>query len=485
VTPLGERVLSFVALLRENGVRVSTHEVEDAFTAIRLLDDEALEARASLHAVLATTLLKRADDESVFERLFALHFRFHTMTDARLGEDLATALLARGLSGDDAARALADLLRRSPDAEREALDAAIAEGDVDHIVALFRRVLDDVDMRTLRSPLQVPYYAQRLLSQVGADAAGARLRTRAAAGASGGGEGGKGAREGVALDEFAGTLESVIDDKMLALRRLAQRLVREELEKRTLSREGHPDSLIEKPFRTLSPDDERRLQELVRRMCARLRVRVHRRARRARRGRLFLKLTLRRSLATDGVPSVIAMKRKKRDRPEIVVLCDVSDSVRQASTFMLQFAYSLVELFRRVRGFVFVDRIGEVTDLFRLHTIDDAIARVMQGEAVSVMANSDYGRALREFAAQHLESLTRKTTVVILGDGRTNQRPPEEWVVEEMRRRAARVVWLCPEEEGLWGFGDSRMPSYARHVDRVFVIRSLADLSRAIDHLIL
>jgi uncharacterized protein with von Willebrand factor type A (vWA) domain len=485
VTPLGERLLAFVSLLRENGVRVSTHETEDALAAIRLLDDLAVQERASLHALLSTTLVKNAADEEMFDRLFALHFRFHTITDARLAEDMRAALVARGMSEADADLAIERLSLASHDAERESLEAALVAGDVDRLLELFRRVLDDVDLRSLRSPLQVPYYGQRLLSRVGAESAGARLRARAQGGTSGGGEGGASVDGDDAFADEQRLVESVVDEKLLALRRLAQRLVREELEKRSLSREGRPDALLEKSLRALTPDDERRLKELVRRMCARLLARAHRRTRRARRGRLALKATLRKSLATDGVPSVVVMKRKRRERPEIVVLCDVSDSVRQASTFMLQFAYSLVELFRRVRGFVFVDRIGEVTEIFRRHSIDDAITRVMQGESVSVLANSDYGRALKEFAAMYLDGLTRKTTVVILGDGRTNQRPPEDWVVAEIRRRARQVVWLCPEEEGLWGFGDSRMPSYARHVDRVFVIRSLADLSRAIDHLVL
>lgn len=150
---------------------------------------------------------------------------------------------------------------------------------------------------------------------------------------------------------------------------------------------------------------------------------------------------------------------------------------------MLQFVYSLVDLVRRVRAFAFVDRVGEVTDLFRAFPIDVAIDRVMQGDVVSVSANSDYGRAFKELAARHLDGLTRQTTVVILGDGRTNQRAPEEWVVAEMRRRARQVVWLCPEERGLWGIGDSRMPLFARHVDRAVVVRSLSDLSRAVDRL--
>jgi uncharacterized protein with von Willebrand factor type A (vWA) domain len=104
---------------------------------------------------------------------------------------------------------------------------------------------------------------------------------------------------------------------------------------------------------------------------------------------------------------------------------------------------------------------------------------------VNVFANSDYGRALRELAAGHLESVTRRTTVVILGDGRTNYRPDEAWIVAELRRRARAVLWLCPEARGTWGFGDSRMPAYARASTRSFEVRNLAELARVVDQLAL
>ena len=138
-----------------------------------------------------------------------------------------------------------------------------------------------------------------------------------------------------------------------------------------------------------------------------------------------------------------------------------------------------------MRGFAFVAGLADVTEMFANEPVERAVERVLAGEAVSVFQNSDYGRAFREFGALHLESLTHRTTLVVLGDGRTNYQPPEDWVLEEARRRCKNVLWLCPEGRGTWGIGDSRMPTYARHADRVFVVRTLRDLSSAIDTLVL
>src|SRR5690606_3535611 len=190
--------------------------------------------------------------------------------------------------------------------------------------------------------------------------------------------------------------------------------VRQEYDKRHGARDRAraPADLLERPFHQLDLEDVRQMRLVVRRIAERLKARVKRREQRRRHGRLDVRRTLRASLATDGVPVRLCFRRRRRDRPELLVLCDVSDSVRSASIFMLQFAYSLAELFRRVRGFVFVDRLGEVTELFQSQDLDEALAAVHEGRVVSVFANSDYGRALRELAAAHLESISRRTTVV-------------------------------------------------------------------------
>jgi uncharacterized protein with von Willebrand factor type A (vWA) domain len=166
------------------------------------------------------------------------------------------------------------------------------------------------------------------------------------------------------------------------------------------------------------------------------------------------------------------------------LLCDVSDSVRTAARFMLELVYAVQELFDRTRSFVFVSDIGEVTRLFQNEQVDVALAKAYGGAIVDVNDNSSYGRALLAFEERHISAIDRRTTVVVLGDGRTNYRPDGADVLGRIRERAKAVLWLCPEARGAWGMSDSAMLRYAARVDRVLEVRTAADLERAARELV-
>jgi uncharacterized protein with von Willebrand factor type A (vWA) domain len=152
---------------------------------------------------------------------------------------------------------------------------------------------------------------------------------------------------------------------------------------------------------------------------------------------------------------------------------------------MLLFLYTLQGLFSRVRSFVFVSDLGEVTEAFRRERhVERAADLATAGEVVSLFGNSNYGRALRIFHERFRGAVTRRSTVIVIGDGRNNYHPPNAWVLDELRRRARRVVWICPEDRWAWGQGDSEMPLYASKVDRVAVVTSLEDMEQLADMLI-
>jgi len=220
------------------------------------------------------------------------------------------------------------------------------------------------------------------------------------------------------------------------------------------------------------------MRDVVRRLAERLKARLSRRRKTRRKGKLSVRRTLRKNLATGGEPYHLVFRSKRPERPEILVLCDVSDSVRNVSRLMLQFVYTLQELYARVRSFVFVSEIGEVTHLFRKMEISAAIDLATAGKVINLSANSNYGHALKLFHSTYLGGITRRTTVIVIGDGRTNYNPPNAWVLGEIKRKAKRLIWLCPEEEHSWGFGDSEMPLYARHCTRIATVRSVDDLAR-------
>jgi uncharacterized protein with von Willebrand factor type A (vWA) domain len=168
-----------------------------------------------------------------------------------------------------------------------------------------------------------------------------------------------------------------------------------------------------------------------------------------------------------------------------VILCDISDSVRHVSRFMLQFSYTLQDLFARVRSFVFVSDLGEATDLFARNDIDRAVDHTWAGGVVSIYANSDFGRAFQQFHERYLDAVSGRTTVIVIGDARNNGNPPNAWVLAALRARARRMVWLNPEPPALWGFGDSVMVQYQPYCDRVEVVNNLLSLTRVVDSLVL
>jgi uncharacterized protein with von Willebrand factor type A (vWA) domain len=459
-------LLALVEDLRRNGVRVSQDESSDAARAWKALGDLAVVERATLEAVLATTLVKRAEDAEVFRRLFALHFHFGDGGPPVLAASMVDKLVERGLSRADAEAIVAALAQEAGSAGQ-----GLALGDEELVRAALHAALERTDLAGLQTSLQIGYFTQRLFMQTG----GHDLERVMASTLQG-------------LDDDAERIAAgVFQEGLEQLRRLARRAVEREHQKKNLARGDRlrERALLEQRFGQLRSEDLARMRILVKQLAWRLKERMQVRRKRARQGRIDVRRTLRASVAFDGMPMRVRWQKKRRERPDVVVLCDVSDSVRSASLFMLELVHALAELFRRVRCFVFVDALGEVTELFRTSSPEEAVDRVLAGDVVNVSTNSDYGRALRQFHDEHLSALTRRTTIVVLGDGRSNYRPAEAWTLGEMRRRAKRTLWLCPEERGTWGFGDSEMITYARQVDVVEVVRNLHELSRTIDRLVI
>jgi uncharacterized protein with von Willebrand factor type A (vWA) domain len=167
----------------------------------------------------------------------------------------------------------------------------------------------------------------------------------------------------------------------------------------------------------------------------------------------------------------------------VVVLCDISDSVLNASRFMLQFVYSVQDLYSKVRSFVFVSDIGEVTRLFEENELHRAIEMSLRGDVIDVYSHSNFGRAFELFHRDHWAAVTPKTTFLIIGDGRNNYNRASEWVLKEIRQKAKQLIWLNPESRMTWGYGDSEMPRYAPHCDVVEECRNIQQLYQVIDRI--
>ena len=352
------------------------------------------------------------------------------------------------------------LARMSP------LSQALLNGRTDQLARILRQATLSLDFRGLQSPLQRGFYARRLLQSAGATQAEKELQQFLNA-----------LRER-GLD--AGQLELAsrrVSQTLQGLEEAARRVADREQKARDPESRGDK-SILHRNIASLTPDEVQRMRTVVRRLAERLKARLSRRRKVRRRGRLSVRRTLRKNLSTGGEPYKLVFRARRPERPEIVVLCDVSDSVRNVSRLMLQFVYTLQELYSRVRSFVFVSDIGEVTHLFKKADVSTAIDLATAGRVINLSANSNYGHALKLFRDTWLGSITRRTTVIVIGDGRTNYNPPNAWVLGELKRKCRRLIWLCPEEPHSWGFGDSEMPLYARHCHRVESVRSLDDLAR-------
>ena len=269
-----------------------------------------------------------------------------------------------------------------------------------------------------------------------------------------------------------------------------RRLIRQHVE-RELGRRGHGQAsgstrelLAEKPLFTLSADEVAQMQAVVARLARRIKEALALRQRREQHGKLDIKRTFRASLQYDGVPLDLRWRRRHRDKPRLVTLCDVSDSVRNASRFMLQLVWNLQDCFSKVQSFVFVSEIAEVSEAFRVLPVERAVEYALGGAPVDYHSRSDFGYAFARFCRESLERLDRKTTLLVLGDARNNYNDPQAWALRLIRERVKGVIWLNPEGQWGWGVGDSVMPLYAPSCDVVRECRTLAQLAEVVDGLL-
>ena len=281
-------------------------------------------------------------------------------------------------------------------------------------------------------------------------------------------------------------LRRFIDQRLHDVREMVRRTVRLEIEKRdqTERERRRLSTLAEKSFYYLSEDEMRQMKEAVGKLAQRLKNIVSIRRHRAKRGKFDVQGTLRKNLQYGGVPFKVKLDRRLREKPQVVVLCDVSDSVRNVSRFMLQFVYSLQDLYSRVRSFIFVSDVGEITQLFAENDTQEAIEQALTGSIINVFAHSDFGRAFRIFHHDWLAGINNRTTVIILGDARNNYNLPQEWVLRDIQKRAKQLIWLNPESRLTWGFGDSEMDRYLPFCDLAEECRNLNQLYRVVDRLV-
>ncbi|SDY92865.1 hypothetical protein SAMN05660209_04081 [Geodermatophilus africanus] len=442
----------FVRAVREAGIPVGISQAVDAaeiLTVVDLLD------REQLRHGLAAVLLQRAAQRPAYDVLFDLWWPLSdrpavpAVDDEPGGAPRETGESTLDLpDGTD----LAQLMR-------EELSRLLLDGDEEALRRLAREAVDQLG-RTAPSPSGQSFFSYRVMRALSPDTLVAQLL----AGLLGDGERG-GLAERVA--------RQTVRERLAAFRAAVEAEVR----RRTAAERGR-DKVARNAVRPLADQvdflraqaaDLAELRRTVAPLARRLAVRLSARRRLGREGRLDFRRTVRASLGTGGVPVVTHHRPRKVHKPELVVLCDVSGSVAGFSHFTLMLTQALREHFSGVRAFAFVDSTDEVTRFFRPGAdVADAVARIgREADVVAFDGHSDYGTAFEVFADRWPSAVGPKTSLLVLGDGRTNYRPPGLPVLTDLVGRARSAHWLNPEPRRLWGSGDSAADRYGEVVDMV------------------
>jgi uncharacterized protein with von Willebrand factor type A (vWA) domain len=452
---------NFLWILRREGFSLSPAQAIDVARAAR---EVGFGDRMMLRDAIACIVVDDAKERPLFDHLFDEFFSLH----ARPQLDLPTRLLAQGFSRAELAalrQLLGDFL--SPQG-RARLRALLTGGtELDHLLA---SEAVQKQLARINSPLQKGFFVHQLIEELGIERARSSLDFL-----------GEGLSELIEPGRAAELVKALLRELQRSENRVRERVEKHlaNVEKSRAAIEG----AMSTPFAALGEEEIAEVRRGVRMLAERLRGAARVKARHRRRGRIDPARTMRKSLKSGGLPFRLVRRDQRREKPKLIVLCDISDSVRQASRFMLEFVVAIQELFERTRSFVFVSDIAEVTQIFAKEGPGGPAVEAAMN-AVDTAHNSYYARAFLHFEQQFMSAIDRRTTVIILGDGRTNYQATGADVVAEMKARARNVIWLCPEPRSRWGEGDSAMPDYTAEVTQALVVASGADLERAARELV-
>jgi uncharacterized protein with von Willebrand factor type A (vWA) domain len=479
-SPLLELLEGFMVELRAAGLPVSLTENLDAIEAVKHIP---IEDREAFKYALAATLVKNNAHwrafETVFEVYFSLRGREYDMVpdaDAELPEPDDESMQGQEANGQAGAGGAGDGL--SPEELQAMLYQALLQGDEAMLRALARQAVKRFAGMEPGRPVGGTYYLYRTLRNLDLD------------------------------DTLEKLMQQAHEDSPQPLTPLEERLERDEYESRIdrlkkeveaeIRRRLVADRGVEAMARTLrkplpedvdfmhaSREELASLRKAIYPLTRKLAVRLARKRRHGRKGALDFRSTVRHSLSYGGVPVDPKFRYPRPSKPEIFVIADISGSVASFARFTLHLVYAIAGQFSKVRSFVFIDGIDEVTRFFEgVDDIADAVHRVnTEADVVWVDGHSDYGHAFEVFWSRYGREISPKTTVIILGDARNNYHASQAWVIKEIRKKARHVYWLNPEPGSYWDTGDSIVGEYGVHCDGVFECRNMRQLERFVENL--
>ncbi len=455
-----DRLIKFIAALRAGGVRVSMAESADAFNAV---DDLGVQEREAFRLSLRATLVKDASSLPVFDELFPLFFDnsaappMMDLTEDMSPEEAQMLAQAMRMFNEQLRKMMERLLRGEQLSEEEMRQLGQMVGlnrqdDLRYQDWLARRMMRALRFDEVRDALRE---MMEMLAQMGMNKQ--RLEQ---------------------LRELLKANQAAMEQQVsqYAGQRIAENMSERPPES------DNVDQLMDKPFQALSDKDMQTLRREVRRLANRLRSRIALRQKRAKTGQLDAKATIRANLKHAGVPIDIR-HRDHRLKPKLVVICDISTSMRYCSELMLSLVHSLQDLVTKTHAFAFIDHLEYITPDFTGHEANEAIGQVLERMPPGYYS-TDLGYSLQGFARGYMDTLDNRTTFIVVGDGRNNYKNPQLELFQQLARRSRRAIWINPEPPMLWGSGDSDMLHYAPHCHHVVVAATLAQLTEAIDDLL-
>jgi uncharacterized protein with von Willebrand factor type A (vWA) domain len=471
----------FIQELRQAGLPVSLTENLDAMEAVTYIP---IEDREAFKYALGATLVKNQSHwrafEIVFEVFFSLRGAEYSIRDelAEAGELPEDAEMRPGDEGDrTGAGGAGEAL--SPEQLAEMLYQSLLRGDGAMMRAMARQAVRRYAGMEPGRPVGGTYYLYRTLRNLDLDGVLERLMQQSREDAP---EPLTPLEERLERDEYETRIDELKKEIEAEIRRrlVADRGV--EAMAKTL-RKPLPEDV---DFMHASREEMLALRKAIYPLTRKLAVRLARKRRHGRKGPLDFRNTVRHSLSYGGVPAEPKFKYPRPAKPEIMVVADISGSVAAFARFTLQLVYAISSQFSKVRSFVFIDGLDEVTSYFEgVDDITEAIHRVnTEADVVWVDGHSDYGHALSVFWERFGRDVGPKTAVMILGDARNNYHASQSWILKEMRHKARNVFWLNPEPRSYWDTGDSIVGEYATHCDGVFEVRNLRQLEAFVDHLV-
>jgi len=443
-----EQILKdFISALRSSGARISIPETIDAMNTVKLTGYHNREVfKDSLSAVLA----KSFHEKEIFEECFYRFFSFDTFSE-NIGdypESLAPEVME----------------------EISPLSQMILSGDLGGLASSIREAAREVHITGIQFFTQKGLYIHRIIRHMG-------------------------------LDKLKLDVKYLFQQDTFSSKQMAEKLekgkdylfenVKDFVEQQfALFSPSVTENLLEDYLKSiklsnLEQRDFHRMHSIIQKMVKRLNDLHSRRRKTSKRGQLDFRKTLRNNISYQGLLFDIQWKKKKIDRPDIIAICDVSRSVETVARFLLLFLYSLNKSLARIRTFIFCSNLIEVSHIFDEYPVEEALVKLQSGMGLGIiLGRTDYGQAFRDFEESWFHLITKKTTILVLGDARNNYGDSQAGILKSMHERGKRLIWLNSEPRSFWGIGDSEMKKYLPCCHLARECNTVHHLERVVDSLL-